>query len=732
LATDENYAHSRPLELWGGLECTVNRIEDRFQDQFDFCRHLERLDDFERFESLGIQKIRYPVLWERVAPDSLEHLNWAPSDAALARLQQIGIEPIVGLLHHGSGPRYTDLLDPDFPEKLAAYARSVAVRYPWVKLYTPVNEPLTTARFSALYGHWYPHLRDNPSFLRATVNQLLGTVAAMQAIREVRPDAVLIQTEDMGRIHSTPELAHQRDFENERRWLSLDLLCGRFDRAHPLWDDVVSQGITEKELESFLESPFRPEIIGINHYLTSERWLDQRLELYPESTHGGNSREAYADVEAVRTPRGTDGPEAILREVWARFGVPVAVTEAHLGCTREEQMRWLWEVWNGAQRLRQEGADIRAVTVWSMLGAFDWCSLLTRCEGNYEPGVFDLRAPEPRPTALAALARQLAKGEEPSHPLLSVPGWWRRPIRQLYPEPLPAEPLDESLPPVLIVGARGTLGRAFAKLCDVRGIPYRLLSRQDLDIAEQSSVMRMLARLQPWAVINAAGYVRVPDAEREPKACFRENTKGPACLAKACSVAGIRLVTFSSDLVFDGSKDGPYVESDKPCPLNVYGRSKAQAEQMVLERDPRALVIRTSAFFGPWDEHNFVHHVRASLEAGQPFYAARDELVSPTYVPDLVQATLDLLIDEEQGIWHLANQGETSWADLARSTARLYDLDEDLVIEIDRAAGRPARSTLASERGWIMPPLDDALARYREACPARVSVETASGSRYLS
>ncbi len=96
-----------------------------------------------------------------------------------------------------------------------------------------------------------------------------------------------------------------------------------------------------------------PDAIGINHYLTSDRLLDERLENYPSSVHGGNGRHTYADVEAVRVcAQGIAGPRVLIREVWERYGLPVAVTEGHLGCTREEQLRWLKEVWDGAQSLR--------------------------------------------------------------------------------------------------------------------------------------------------------------------------------------------------------------------------------------------------------------------------------------------------------------------------------------------------------------------------------------------
>jgi len=98
----------------------------------------------------------------------------------------------------------------------------------------PVNEPLTTARFSGLYGVWYPHGRDHATFARALVTECRAVVLAMRAVRSVNPRARLVQTEDLGRRYSTPALASLAAFQNQRRWLSLDLLCGKLDREHPL------------------------------------------------------------------------------------------------------------------------------------------------------------------------------------------------------------------------------------------------------------------------------------------------------------------------------------------------------------------------------------------------------------------------------------------------------------------------------------------------------------------
>ena len=188
------------IALWGGIECTINRVGEQFFDQLERCGHYSRSGDLDAIAALGIKTLRYPALWERMAPHGLSGIDWSGCDHALQRLRDLGVEPIIGLVHHGSGPAGTDLLDPRFVDGLAAYAAAFAERYPWVRQYTPINEPLTTARFAGLYGHWYPHRRDDRAFVAALVTQCRAIAAAMAAIREHVPHAELVQTEDAGSV----------------------------------------------------------------------------------------------------------------------------------------------------------------------------------------------------------------------------------------------------------------------------------------------------------------------------------------------------------------------------------------------------------------------------------------------------------------------------------------------------------------------------------------------------
>lgn len=711
-----------PLELWGGAECTVNRVGDRFRDQAIETGHHDRIEDLDRIAALGVRALRFPVLWERVCPEDAATCDWAWSDSRLDRLQALGVRPIAGLVHHGSGPRRTDLLDPDFGAKLGDYAARVAERYPWITDWTPVNEPVTTARFAALYGHWYPHARDEGSFWRALVHQVEGVVQAMAAIRAAVPGARLIQTDDLGKTYGTPLTQAQVAFDNDRRWMGWDLLCGRVVPRHPLWARLAGHGLAAK-LEALAAAPCPPDVIGINHYLTSDRFLDEQVAAYPPAMRGGNGRIAYVDTEAVRVlDPAPDGLATALAEAWARYAIPIAITEVHNGCTREEQMRWMRDAWADAEAARIAGIEVQAVTAWSLFGASGWNTLLTG-PGRYEPGVFDVTGGAPRPTAMVALLQELAQGQLSGHAALEGEGWWRRDMRVAHrSRPHPAPGADRPRPagrrqPILIVGASGTLGQALARTCELRDLAYLLTDRTMLDLRNRGSIGAVLAAHRPWAVINAAGWVRVDDAETEESACFAANCIGAVELAGAAAERGMPTVSFSSDLVFDGTGERPYQEGDPCRPLGAYGRSKAAMEAAIGALDGRHLIVRTAAFFSPWDPHNFAAHVVETLAGGRRFVAAADQIVSPAYVPDLCNAVLDELIDGTTGITHLANQAALSWADFAIAIANACGLPAALVDPVPGGqlgwkAARPPYVPLASQR---MPVLENALQAFAGA-----------------
>lgn len=503
-------------EIWGGIECTINRIGDEYKDQLDYSGHYNRPGDIEAIANLGIKTIRYPILWERHQRAKGGTIDWSWTHRQLHAIQDSGMKPIAGLMHHGSGPPFTNLLDHEFPYLLADYAYAVASRFPWIDEYTPVNEPLTTARFSGLYGLWYPHHRKQDSFYRMLLNQLKGIVLAMEAIRSVNPSARLVQTEDLGKTYSTALLSYQANFENERRLLTFDMLMGHVVPGHPHYQHILSCGINAEELQFFHSRRLAPDILGLNYYITSERWLDESLEQYPHELHGGNGIHRYADTERVRAslpPVG--GFKVLAAEIWDRYQIPIAVTECHLHCTREDQLRWFKEIWDDAGSLANEGINIRGVTAWALLGSFDWDTLLTKTGTQYESGAFDIKTfgGQPRHTALAALIKDLNDKVTVLHPVLKGPGWW-----------CGARLPDHDGRPVVIL--RGPDGE------DIAGLDSRRLSLALVAACNQRRISSFVAKsldeidirqANPWAIINL----------------------GDKSTKKRCAGMGLRYVTFN-------------------------------------------------------------------------------------------------------------------------------------------------------------------------------------------
>ena len=323
-----------------------------------------------------------------------------------------------------------------FPTCSRDYAAKVAERYPWIDIWTPVNEPLTTARFSCLYGHWYPHThrhrRDVPR-AGPPVRWRSARGDAARSARSIPRREAAAPPRIIGKTFATRSpCSIRRDHEN-RPALAHASTC-----SPAAWcpDTRFIAGCRNKaaseevlaELATGAATPgpdrLRP--------LSDERALPRSpCRTFPRRSARLNGHQTYVDVEAVRVAKLSKqlGPRFRLKETWDRYNIPIVITEVHHGCTRDEQVRWLHQVWTEAEAARREGVDLRAVTLWAVFGMMDWRSLLTRREGAYDVGCFDTRSEVPRPTLLAKTASQLGRGETFDHPLLDLPGWWRRPGR---------------------------------------------------------------------------------------------------------------------------------------------------------------------------------------------------------------------------------------------------------------------------------------------------------------
>ncbi|GAC1444631.1 MAG: family 1 glycosylhydrolase [Vulcanimicrobiaceae bacterium] len=401
-----------PFEIWASPEPTIARIShDTFRDQLAETGHDVRVDDLDRLASLGVSATRYPVLWERCAPNDPREIDLRWATERLERLRELDIEPIVTLLHHGSGPTYTSLIDPAFPALFAAYAGAVAARFPWVRRWTPINEPLTTARFSTLYGVWYPNARDDDAaFGAALTNEVLGMLLAMEAIRAHAPRAELVVTEDLQSFTALdPSVLAYVEHKRRRMYLSIELAMGRVRPGHESYAYLAETcGVPRDKLARIAALASVPDLVAWNYYPNSERTLATR------------------DGVIVNDPRrlsATISPRPLLRDAHERLGLPFGIGEVHVHADDAGRVAWLEARVADLVALHADGLPVRALGVWAAFGMIDWNSLLRQRAGTYEHGVFTFagRGGIPRDTAVVGLVRSLAAASRSSAAAARVP-----------------------------------------------------------------------------------------------------------------------------------------------------------------------------------------------------------------------------------------------------------------------------------------------------------------------
>ena len=245
----------------------------------------------------------------------------------------------------------------------------------------------------------------------------------------------------------------------------------------------------------------------------------------------------------------------------------------------------------------------------------------------------------------------------------------------------------------------------------------------EVDITDASEVEKSVDAGKPDVVIHAAAFTAVDECERQSQRAFLVNSTGTRNVALACRRARVPMLYMSTDYVFDGEKDAPYVESDAPNPLNIYGKSKLDGERHVRELVPHFWIVRTSWLFGPLGK-NFVQTILGRLRAGEALRVVDDQVGAPTYTIDLAAKLLQIVESGGPGIYHVTNQGYCSWFDFSREVARQAGLGWAAISptptsDSDRAARRPLNSRLAntrlkSEGLSLLPTWTDAVGRYLE------------------
>jgi len=364
LNSSQHGSHTEGFIWAGGIEDTFipqGRPGLRPLEEYELTQHYAQWrGDLERAASLGISALRWGVPWYRV---ELEPgvFDWTWVDQVLdCMVRELRIEPIVDLMHYGTPLWLEDSFSaPDYPERVAAYARAFAERYgDLVRYYTPLNEPTVNADRSGRRGEWPPYLTGEAGYTRVLLSIARGIQLSAQAIRAADPDAVLVAVEAMGwcRPVSPPAqaAATRRD---QRELLAWDLVRGAVDAGHPLYGELLAAGASERELATLRAGATEQDVFGVNFYPWSacEIALDQN-----------------SDSSMRPVPRDGRLLADVLRRCYAQAGRPLFVTETSANEDIAGRAAWMDETIAAVREVRAEGLPVIGYTWFPLITMIDW------------------------------------------------------------------------------------------------------------------------------------------------------------------------------------------------------------------------------------------------------------------------------------------------------------------------------------------------------------------------
>ena len=368
-----------------GIECSAPLVDGRRVDELVKTGHVGRFaEDFRLARELGVHYLRYGIPFHLVNPVA-GTFDWTWVDRALEACRASGLTPIVDLMHFGVPDDLRDFQNPDLPERFRAYVRAFVERYPWVRYYTPVNEPFITAAFSARQGFWNESRTDETAFVRALLHVGRCVVIGATEIRRARPDAVLIQAETCHYTHPlVPDAIDRADLENELRFTTFELAFGR-DLPDIVVRHLRDHGAAADELHWFgRHGSDENWIVGSDYYATSEMMV---------------GADGHLRSSGVRL-----GYYELAHQYHDRLRVPVMHTETN-GSGRAAAA-WLDSQWTDILRLCREGFPIRGFTWYGLVNHVDWDSTLTVDAGRENScGLVSL---DRRPNAIYRRFRDIA------------------------------------------------------------------------------------------------------------------------------------------------------------------------------------------------------------------------------------------------------------------------------------------------------------------------------------
>lgn len=353
--------------IWAtGIEDTFisqpDRRTGRILDEYALTQHYERWEeDLQLMAALGVNAARYGIPWYRVEPRPGE-FDWSWTDRVLETLVNThGIEPIIDLVHYGApGWLEGSFLNPDYPERVAAYARAFAERYQGLCYwYTPLNEPRVHAWFAARLGWWPPYRRTWRDFAAVLVALSRGIVLTQKAVASVEPEATFVHV-DATDLYLTQEEECREETALRQNLVfgALDLVQGLVDTDHALTGWFLRHRIAAETLDWFRQNRVRPDIVGYNMYpMFSEKWV---------------GRLSSGGIRVKIRPCGGDTFARLTRMYAERYGLPVMCTETASNGAPWKRCRWITESIAQIRSLRSDGVPVVGYTYWPLFSLVTW------------------------------------------------------------------------------------------------------------------------------------------------------------------------------------------------------------------------------------------------------------------------------------------------------------------------------------------------------------------------
>ncbi|HEY0051126.1 MAG TPA: family 1 glycosylhydrolase [Pyrinomonadaceae bacterium] len=364
------------MRFLSGFEST--HIFGSGTDVLELTGHTEFVEeDLKLAHSCGLDLLRYSAPWHSIerAPGVYD---WRWMDKALDCMRDLGIAPILDPLHHTSFPEWLEggFANPDFSRVYLKFCTALAERYPWVRHYTVINEPFVTTWFCGHEGVWYPYASGANNFVPMILNVVEAISSVSRMLVERMPDVCLIHVDAAEKHRAVDEVSEPHTaFHNEIRFLVPDLVLGRVDKRHALYNYLRRHGASEKRLARLRAKPARIDVLGLDYYSHCELEWCSRGRVYPNQAPEGLVPTAMEYAE--------------------RYKLPLMLTETNIRGFVHDRISWLKFMVEQCEEIERRllplGLSFEGFCWYPFIDSTDWCSLVKEANGNIDPqGIFYL------------------------------------------------------------------------------------------------------------------------------------------------------------------------------------------------------------------------------------------------------------------------------------------------------------------------------------------------------